>query len=74
MKMKNQKFSKNITLKGENIETIQDFQYKTHKNFSATINIIVEEWDKYSIIVKKILIEKEAKELEAIAKAKVIKE
>lgn len=74
MKMKDQKFSKNITLKGKNIENITEYMYKTRKNFSATVNIIIEEWDEYSILIQNLKIEQEAKKIEQAAKAKVIKE
>jgi len=43
---------------------------KTRKNFSQTLNIIIEEWDKYSIIIQRIKDENMIKEL---SKAEMIK-
>ncbi len=74
MKMREQKFSKNVTLKGKNIDNITDYMYKTRKNFSATLNIIIEQWDMYSIQIEKLKIQSEANQIEQLAKAKVIKE
>lgn len=56
-----QSFSKNITLKVGNIEVITGFMNKTKKNFSATVNIIVEEWDRFSIMMMKLKEEQETK-------------
>ncbi|MCP4555946.1 MAG: hypothetical protein GY836_11030 [Herbaspirillum sp.] len=74
MKMREQKFSKNVTLKGKNIDNITDYMYKTRKNFSATLNIIIEQWDMYSIQIEKLKIQSEANQIEQLAKAKVLKE
>lgn len=56
-----QSFSKNITLKAGNIEVITGFMNKTKKNFSATVNIIIEEWDTFSILMMKLKEEQETK-------------
>jgi len=67
-------FGKNVSFKAANIEIIQGFQHKTRKNFSQTLNIIIEQWDKFSIEIQKfqekLKIEKQVKD---IKKAKVIK-
>lgn len=46
-------FGKNVSLKAGNIQVIQGFQHKTQKNFSATLNIIIEQWDKMSVQIAK---------------------
>lgn len=70
-------FGKNVSLKAGNIQVIQGFQHKTKKNFSATLNIIVEQWDKFSIIIAKYQREHETKQelkkFDQMKKAEVIK-
>lgn len=69
---------KNVTLKIENIYTIQNYQYKTRRNFSQTLNIIVEEWDKFSIMIDEIKARQKQKDhfdyLDKIRNAEVIKD
>jgi len=78
MKMRSMKFSKNVTLQGQNIELVQQYMYKTRKNFSATLNIIIGEWDKFSIQIEAIKRAQQEQQdiniLKQAAKAKVVKE
>lgn len=71
------KYSKNVTLKASNIETIEGFMNKTKQNFSATLNIIIEQWDKITLEMQKVAREQEQlqhlKKIDTIKKAKVIK-
>jgi hypothetical protein len=64
------KVGKNITLKLSNLGVIAQYQNRTKKNFSQTLNIIIEEWDKYSLEVQKL---KEKMHLETLRTAKVLK-
>lgn len=57
-------FGKNVSLRQENIYTVQGFMNKTKKNFSQTLNIIIEEWDKFSIIVQQIKDKQKQQEIE----------
>lgn len=70
-------FGKNISLKASNIEIIQGFMNKTKKNFSQTVNIIIKQWDDYSIFMLKYKRDRETqKELdrfEEMKKAKIEK-
>ncbi len=45
--------NRNATFKLGNLETIHAFMYKTRKNFSATLNIIIEQWDDFSCELEK---------------------
>jgi len=75
MRMREMKFSKNVTLKGQNIQTIQEYMFKTRKNFSATLNIIIEQWDKLSLQLIEIeRAQKLKEEMDNIKNAKVLKE
>lgn len=61
---------KNVSLKIENLEVVIGYTNKTRKNFSQTLNIIIEEWDKYSLLIQKI---KDQEYLKNLQKAEVIK-
>ncbi|GAH59263.1 unnamed protein product [marine sediment metagenome] len=52
-KMKEMRVNRNATFKLGNLELIQDFMYKTKKNFSVTLNVIIEQWDEFSIAIEK---------------------
>jgi len=74
--MREQSFSKNVTLKTGNIEIITGFMNKTKKNFSATLNIIIKQWDEISVMLMKQLedkqIQTEIKQFDEIKEAKAI--
>ena len=76
--MKEISVGKNVGLKMSNLRTIQEYQLKTRKGFSKTLNIIIEEWDKITIEFAKIKYKEEDQKLnskiEDYKKAKVIKE
>jgi len=64
------KISKNVTLTFNNLENVMLFQDRTHRNFSQTLNIIIEQWEKFRVIIEKL----EAQEhLDKMQKAEVIK-
>ena len=65
------KYSKNVTLKGRNIECIEAFMHKTRKNFSATLNIIIEQWDTLTLEIIK---QQRTQAVDNIKQAKVLKE
>lgn len=44
---------KNVGLKMSNLIIIQQYSNKTKQNFSKTLNIIIEEWDKLSVELMK---------------------
>ena len=71
-------FGKNVSLKASNIQVIQGFQHKTKKNFSATMNLIIEQWDKFSLIIAKYEYDQETKanldQFDKQRAAKVIKQ
>lgn len=46
-------FGKNISMKQTNFLIVQGYMNKTRKNFSQTVNKIIEEWDKFSIMIEK---------------------
>ena len=62
-------FAKNISFKARNINTIQNYMVKTSKNFSQTVNMIIEEWDKYGFIMRQF---QKQQELEKLEKAKIV--
>ena len=53
-KKKGMRVGKNVTLEIDNIHTVMNYTYKTRRNFSQTLNIIIEEWDKFSILIEKL--------------------
>ena len=75
--MRQPSFGKNVSLKADNIETITGFMNKTRKQFSATLNIIIEQWDEFSVAMQKLQDEAETQErtdhFNKIQKAKPIK-
>lgn len=87
MKEKDYTVGKNVTLKNYHVDMIFTYSNRTRKNFSQTLQIILDEWDKLSIIKMKLDAEKEKKQLdlrnqeiksdakyiEAVGKGKVIK-
>ena len=69
--MREQKYSRNITLKARNIETIEGYMNKSRRNFSQTINIIIEQWDRFSIEMLRM---QRTEKVKGLTEAKVIKE
>jgi len=66
-------FGKNVSLKIKNIEIVQGFMHKTRRNFSQTVNIIIEQWDGYSLAMQKIQEDLSVQQkLDEIKKAEVI--
>ena len=66
-------FGKNVSLKIKNIEVVQGFMHKTRRNFSQTMNIIIEQWDNYSVALQKLQEEQDVQQkLEDIKHAEVI--
>ena len=62
---------KNVTLSLKNVEIIRGYMNKTRRNFSKTLNIIIQQWDSISLEIMKI---QEKKGIDNVLKAKVIKE
>lgn len=73
MKMKELKFSKNVTLKGSSINAVQTHMVRSNRNFSATLNLIIGDWVKYRVELAS-LKDRIEHEAEALKNAKVIKE
>lgn len=69
-------FGKNVSLEAEVIQIIAGYQNRTKKTFSATLNIIVKQWDSLSAEIEKIQrlkADKEATEyLDDMKKAQVV--
>lgn len=69
-------FGKNVSLKAGTIEIISGFMNKTKKNFSETLNIIVRQWDEFSVMFMKMKqdseIQKEIGHFDEIKEAKAI--
>ena len=63
--------SKNVTLSTDSFGIVAGYQHKTKTNFSRTLDMIIKQWDKISIEIKKIEAEKFGNDLK---KAKVIKQ
>jgi len=61
---------KNVSLKLKNLGVVAGYQNKTRRNFSRTLNIIIEEWDKFSLELQKL---KEKQHLDNVRNAKVLK-
>jgi len=74
---KNTHYGKNVTLTMENIQLITNHMRRTRRNFSQTLNIMLQEWDGVTLQIMKMKREQETKRdlnyLEAVSKAKVIK-
>lgn len=70
------KVSKNITLTMENVNVITQMMAKTRKNFSFTVNYLLEDWVKVRTYLanKQELTKEEEKPFKDIKKAKVIKQ
>lgn len=70
------KVSKNITLTLGNVEIIMQMMDKTKRNFSFTVNYILEDWVKVRkyLYQKTNLTKEEETQFKEIEKAKVIKE
>ena len=64
-------FGKNVSFMASNFQIVQGYMNRTRRNFSATLNIIIEQWDEFSLMIQKM---KDQKHLENISKAKVVKE
>jgi hypothetical protein len=45
---------KNVSLLQSNIYLVQDYMQKTKRGFSKTLNIMLQEWDKYSLEIQKL--------------------
>lgn len=72
--MKDVHVGKNVGLKLQNLVLVQQYMFKTRRNFSKTLNIIIEEWDKFSIDIEKLKRQMEVNsEIERQNEAKVIK-
>jgi hypothetical protein len=61
---------KNVTLQLDNIQIVQGYMNRTRRNFSQTLNIIISEWDNFSIEINKIRANLQSDELK---KAEVVK-
>ena len=53
MKKMNPRIGKNVTLTLQNLENIMLYQNKTRKNFSQTLNVMLDQWDEYSLVIQK---------------------
>ena len=72
--MKDVSVGKNVGLKLRNLVLIQQYMFKTKRNFSKTLNIIIEEWDRFSLEIEKMKREMEVTaEIEKQKSAEVIK-
>jgi hypothetical protein len=52
--MKELSLGKNVSLLQSNIYLVQEYMSKTRVGFSKTLNIILKEWDKYSLEIQKL--------------------
>jgi len=68
--MKEMCVGKNVGLKLRNVLLIQQYMNKTKRNFSKTLNIIIEEWDHFSLELEKL---RRQAEFQQVKVAKVIK-
>ena len=50
---KGKTFGVSVSLTNEAIAIINGYMHKTRRNFSQTLNIIVQEWDNFSIAIEK---------------------
>ena len=71
--MKDIHVGKNVGLKLQNLVLVQQYMFKTKRNFSKTLNIIIEEWDKFSIEIERLKRETDLKKLDEFNEAKVVK-
>lgn len=61
-------FGKNVSLKQKNFSIVAGYMNRTKKNFSATLNIIIEQWDEFSILVQKMREKQRNKEIQDLKK------
>ena len=66
-----QRFGRNVTLSMEAIEVIQGYMHRTQMNFSQTTDVIVKQWDRFSLAMEKA---QKIKEIEELKQAKVLHE
>ena len=62
-------YGKSVSLSMQNIDIIEGYQKKTRKNFSQTLNIVLQEWDKFSIMIMRL---KQQQQVENMKKAEII--
>jgi hypothetical protein len=55
--MKDVFVGKNVSLSLRHMNAIQDYQVKTRRGFSKTLNIILAEWEKYRSLAENLAIE-----------------
>ena len=48
-----QRFGRNVTLSMDAIEVIQGYMHRTQMNFSQTTDVIVKQWDRFSLAFEK---------------------
>ena len=76
--MKDIHVGKNCGFKMQNMILVQQYMHKTKRSFSKTLNIILEEWDRYSLEIAKLKRQAENQKMDEYAadikKAEVIKE
>ena len=51
--MKDVHVGKNVGFKLQNLLLVQQYMNKTKRSFSKTLNIILEEWDRFSLEIEK---------------------
>jgi len=66
-----QRFGRNVTLSMDAIEVIQGYMHRTQMNFSQTTDVIVKQWDRFSLAMEKA---QKIKEIEELKQAKVLHE
>lgn len=54
-----QSFSKNVTLSTKSIDVVTQMQNKTRDNFSKTLDYIIKDWDKATVMIEKMKYEEE---------------
>jgi len=57
---KDKTFGVSVSLTNKAISTVSGYQNRTKRNFSQTLNIIIDEWDTFSIELMKFKARKEA--------------
>ena len=67
--VKEMSLSKNISFRARNVQLVINHMNKTKRNFSQTLNIILDEWDKFSLIIQKW---NEQQHIDNIKQAKII--
>ena len=75
--MKEKTFGISLSLTQATIDAVNGYMNKTRQNFSKTLNIIVKEWDEFSIALEKYkraqLEQQTTTHLNNIKKAQVVK-